>query len=619
VLLCDRVFLAGSFGGALRRRWALYLGLAATWTLLGYLVLSTALIGRQAELGAPDVCTYARTQPGVILYYLWLAVWPRSLCLFYHGWPVATGFWDMLPGTMVLVLLLAATVWGLIKRKAWGFLGAWFLLILAPTSSFQPLNQLVSEHRMYLPLAAIAVLVTAGGYAIWDELLASLRRPGVVRGGQSPFSPGPNMREIGLPTAKKGTVPMAKKWAVAARDTVAPSAALSTTLLRWGFPAAVLAGVLTALGLTTARRNCDYQSALSIWQDGVNKRPTNPIAQNNLGKELADLGKFEEAIAHCRESLRLKPDNAEAHHNLGRALAAVRRTDEAIQQYRQALQLKPMPEVHNNLGNALAAVGKTDEAIAQFQEALRLKPEAEIHNNLGDALAAAGRFQQAIEHWQEVVRLQPDHAVAHHNLGNALDLLGRPNEAIDHFREALRLKSNYAAAHYNLGRVLPKVGRTQEAIEHLQRALDLRPDDAKTHYCLAHVLAGIGMAHEAIEHYRQALQRAPKFPLALQELAWLLATSAPQEGGDPARAVHLAQRARELVGHENAECLDTLAAAYAAAGRFDDAVLTAERAAQLAESSGQAVVAKNIQSRLELYRAGRPYREPPRSAPQPKP
>jgi spermidine synthase len=102
----------------------------------------------------------------------------------------------------------------------------------------------------------------------------------------------------------------------------------------------------------------------------------------------------------------------------------------------------------------------------------------------------------------------------------------------------------------------------------------------------------------------------PDAPEALIELAWLLATHEPAEGGDADRAVQLAQRAREVGGQENAQCLDTLAAAYAAAGRFAEAVITAEQAVQLANSAGQAPLTKLIQARLELYRADRPYRQP---------
>jgi hypothetical protein len=185
VLLYDRTFLAGSFAAAWRRRWGLYLGLAATWALLAYLVLSTGLIGRQSEMGAPDAWGYARSQPGVILHYLRLSIWPRPLCISY-AWPAAETLGEIVPGAIVVGALLAATIWGLASRRAWGFLGAWFFLILAPTSSIFPLNQLAFEHRMYLSLAAVVVLAAAGGYVLWDWLLAARPSPLAPRRGQSP-------------------------------------------------------------------------------------------------------------------------------------------------------------------------------------------------------------------------------------------------------------------------------------------------------------------------------------------------------------------------------------------------------------------------------------------------
>jgi protein O-mannosyl-transferase len=98
--------------------------------------------------------------------------------------------------------------------------------------------------------------------------------------------------------------------------------------------------------------------------------------------------------------------------------------------------------------------------------------------------------------------------------------------------------------------------------------------------------------------------------LADNNLAWLLATLAPAEGGDPVRAVTLAQRACELTGHRDANYLDTLAVAYAATGRFNDAVVTTQTAIELARSGGQAELLQKMQARLELYRGGRTYHPP---------
>jgi len=669
VLLYDRTFLAGSFAEAVRRRWRLYAGLAATWGLLAYLVFSTGLIARQAELGAPDWWSYACSQPRVILHYLRLSLWPNRLCMSYE-WPVANTVGEFLPGAIVVALLLAATVWGLARRTAWGFLGAWFFLMLAPTSSIMPLNQFVHEHRMYLSLAAFVVAVVAGGYRLWQKWPA----------GSAASSP-------------------------------------RAAVLRRLAPLALLAAVLAVLGHLTIARNRDYRSLVAIWQDSVDKCPHSPVgynnlgcaliqaakspetieraiahyhaalrlkpnyvdvynnlglalaglgqkteaikyyqqalrlkpdftdAHNNLGVALADLGKTEEAIEHYDQVLRLKPECADAHNNLGIALAKLGKTAEAIQHYQQALSLKPEDaEARNNLGNALVAIGKVDEAmehfyqvlrvkphdanahanlgaasvragkieeaIQQYHEALRLKPDhAEAHNNLGYVLAGLGKMDEAIAHFNQALQRKPDYGEAHYNLGIALANLGKISQAIQQYHEALRLKPDYADAHNNLANLLAQSGKNDEAIEHFHQALRLKPNYGPIHYNLGIVLAAVGKTDEAIRHFNQMVQLMPDSLLALNSLAWLLATRDPAEGGDPGRAVQLAQRARELAGRENAQCLDTLAAAYAAAGRFDDAIPTAQQAVQLAESTGQTALAKNIQSRLDLYRAGRAYRE----------
>ena len=188
--------------------------------------------------------------------------------------------------------------------------------------------------------------------------------------------------------------------------------------------------------------------------------------------------------------------------------------------------------------------------------------------------------------------------------------LGRLREAIGHYEQALRIQPDFSEAQYNLGLALARLGRLQDAIGHYEQALRLKPDYAEAHYNLGLALVRLGRLPEAMGHWEQALRSKPDYAEAENNLAWLLATLAPADGGDPVRAVTLAERACELTNNRVAAYLDTLATAYAAAGRFDDAITTAQKAIGLARSAGQTQILSEIETRLELYRAGRAYRAP---------
>jgi tetratricopeptide (TPR) repeat protein len=349
--------------------------------------------------------------------------------------------------------------------------------------------------------------------------------------------------------------------------------------------------------------------------------PDHPAPHIGLGIALARLGKADEAIKHYQQALRLNPKSPEAHNDLGVTLADLGKTQEAIEHYQQALLAEPdYVDAHYNLGLSLASMRRLSEAMDQYNQVLRRKPDyAAAHRNLALLMAATGRNDEAVEQFRHVVRLEPDEAAAHSNLGNALAAVGKTDQAIQQFREALLLKPDFAEVHNNLGFILAGLGRSGEALEQYRQALRLEPGYVKAHNNLANVLASVGKIDEAIVHYNKALRLMPDSKAALNNLAWLLATREGAQGVDPARAVELAERAHELSGQENAQCLDTLAAAYAAAGRFSDAVITAQRAAELAESTGQGPLAKAIRARLEVYRAGEPYREGSRSVEQRQP
>ncbi len=456
ILFYDRAFVAGTVRQALRRRGWLYAALAATWLLLGWLVIAANDRGGSAGLGLSlSPWTYACTQFGAIVHYLRLSVWPYPLA-FDYGMGVAQGAAEIVPYAILVAILVAAALWAFWRWPKVGFLGAWFFAILAPTSSVVPIaTQTMAEHRMYLPLAAVIVLLVAAA-----QLVA---------------------------------------WRAVQRRQISAKAA------KWlGYLG--LASIAIIFAVLVHDRNTTYRSTFALWKDTVEKVPTSARAHNNYAMMLHKRGQTEAAIAEYRRAAELKKDFVDPHYNLGLTL--------------------------NELG-------RWKESEAEFRKALEI---------------------------------QPDHAGSRNCLGAVLVDLGRVDEGIREYEKVLRQKPDMAEVHYNLANALAIQKRFPEAVEHYQRAIDLKPT----------------------------------FTDALCDFAILLATCDQASVRDGPKAVSLAERAVQLSTSADASMLDALAAAYAEAGRFPEAIRTAQRALQWAGPGNEKLTAL-ISSKLRLYEAHRPF------------
>jgi tetratricopeptide (TPR) repeat protein len=186
---------------------------------------------------------------------------------------------------------------------------------------------------------------------------------------------------------------------------------------------------------------------------------------------------------------------------------------------------------------------------------------------------------------------------------------GRVDEAIAEHQKALQIKPDYAEAHNNLGNVLFQKGNVDEAIIQLQQAVQITPDNAKAHNNLGNALLKKDRIDEAIAHYQMALQIKPDSLGVLNNLAWLLATCPDAHLRNGVQAVQYAGRACELTHYGVAPLVGTLAAAYAEAGRYDDAIVAAQKACALAAAAGERELLEKNQKLLTLYRAHQPYHE----------
>ncbi|MGD2109974.1 MAG: tetratricopeptide repeat protein [Phycisphaerae bacterium] len=403
VLLFDRVFLAPSFRQVVRRRWGLYVGLFGSWSVLfasGLIrgVLATSRPNATAGFSYKGISPleYAVTQPGVILHYLRLAVCPRSLCLDYD-WPPAASLMRIVPPAIVVAILLGVTVWALFRRPWLGFLGAWFFVILSPTSSFVPLRDPLFEHRMYLPLAAVIALGVCGVRWALGELTARWQRK-------------------------------------AERRRVIAGLAL--------------AAVAAAFAWGTIDRNRDYHSAVAMWKDVAAKRPDSDRAHYNLGAVLLRAQKWEEAETAFQDALALNPRSDRALYNLGKIRASRRNTDEALAYYRQALHVNPrLAEAHNDVANILVRRGQTELAVRHYRDAVTANPRyVQARFNLGNVLLALGEFDAAVAELSKAAELAPRTSSVHFALGRAYEARRDLEDAVSAYRHVLLINPDHAGA-----------------------------------------------------------------------------------------------------------------------------------------------------------------------------
>jgi protein O-mannosyl-transferase len=485
--------------------------------------------------------------------YLGKTFWPANLAPFYDH-PVE---WPLLYVITSLLLLVAISSAAVLHARRWPFLFTgwfWFVGTMVP----------------------VIGLVQVGGQSMADRYT---------------YVP-----HIGLFVALV--------WAV--RHVVVTRAPAPLTSI-----AVVL--VLLICALHTWRQSRYWRDSVALFSHAARVTPPNSVVLNNLGSALLDAGRPAEAERAFNQALALSPNDPYVLGNIANALAREQKLDEALALYERALQFRPnVPELHFNAGLALAKKGQFTNSVRFYERALELDPfYLDALVELGNAQMSLGKTAAAATNYTRVIQLQPQYPAARYNLGQIALAAGRPTDAIEHFSEAIRGHTNFADAYRQLTVALQRAGRVEEARQSLQSALTLVPTNAVLHAELGVLLAQSGRPAEAVSAYRKAIKLDANILGALNNLAWLLATHPSAEIRDGAEAVRLAERAVQLGERKHAFLLGTLGAAYAEAGRFEEAIKSAEEAIQLAERAGQTeLVAKNKEL-LAAYREGRPWREKP--------
>lgn len=493
VLAYDWVFLSLAANSAanfktLRSRIPLHIGLCATWAVLWVCGIAPEVLGQKQ--GASHVgfsyqgmtaWEYAVSQPSIIIKYLQLAFWPASLCLDYD-WPVATD-WQQVVAPAVIIILMLVLTGILLWRRCWlGFLGAWFFVILAPTSSIIPIKDLMFEHRMYLPLVALIAIVIVP-LAFWTT-------HGIVD-WKSAIRNQIDIRQLMIPTWRRK--------------------------LLFGLVILVLS---TPLAYATHLRNRVYHSELTMWQDVATKRPNNARAYVGIGSELIKIKDWEQALSALRKAVALKNAYSDAHYNLAIALAGMGLYAEAANEYLTAARLNPTrTDAPIHAAQSLEKLGDHARAAAVMREAIHLHPtEAQFYFQLGYALASGGDFEAAKAQFKLCLQHDPEHTPARINLGNFFLRENQLEEARQQYERALAREPDNATAWLNLGRTWLQEERWNRALENFRRVPDSDPLGAEARFGEGWALAQMGRLDEAKLLYLQTLKLDPHHADAAAEL-----------------------------------------------------------------------------------------------------
>jgi tetratricopeptide (TPR) repeat protein len=355
----------------------------------------------------------------------------------------------------MVVILVGLTLLALWKRPVIGYLGMWYFIILAPTSTIMPIKDVIFEHRMYLPLAAPLCLLVLGFYqwAIIEKfapskkvLIYGLSIIFVVAAGL--FMPLPMLPWEEL-KARQG-VYFLSTAAVAGLFVLAYLAGKSTLARIKDIPMALaimlaMAVVCVFAGISFTR-NYTYKSAISVWQDVADKRPENPRAHSNLGVSLIYGNSTKEGIGQLRRAIECDSTFVDAYYNMGVMLSFLKDPPGSMDYYRKATEIDPKYTIARyNLAAGLANSGRLNEAIDQYSIILKYQPEhAMAMVNLATIYTDQHQIDKAIPLLENAIKLEPRIAESYKLYAACMDIAGKPEEAAQ-YRDKAKLAPNIGA------------------------------------------------------------------------------------------------------------------------------------------------------------------------------
>ncbi|NOS72460.1 MAG: tetratricopeptide repeat protein [Verrucomicrobia bacterium] len=485
--------------------------------------------------------------------YLGQTFWPANLALFYpHPMDIPT---PVLAGSLMLLVVVSIVAVRQMRVRPYLAIGwFWFLGTLVPVIGLVQVGaQARADRYTYLPLIGIFIAVV---------------------------------------------------WAVA-------------EIADGRFRRSLLAGgsaLLAALAVLTHQQVGHWRNSQTIFSHATHVTKENYVAWGCMGIDDLKQGRMDSAMTNLFRALEyasLRKSANSVKYYIGFGLQLQGKGLEALPYLEDSVVAFEMrPERSYRLGLSLSDAGRLPEAEAALREAIKARPSnGEFQLGMAVLLYQKGQVAEAEQMYREIAKNHPELAVAQSSFATFLTLLNRDAEAETNFAAAVKLKPEDAQTRRKFARTLDRLGKTREAISQFEEALKAKPNLTEMHFELAELLSKAGQTKLAAARYEKVIELDPKFLSALNNLAWILATDPDDKTRNGPRAIELAERACQLTEWKVAVLMGTLAAAYAEAGRFPDAVAMAEKARDTALAGKQEDVAKRNQELADLYRAEKPFRE----------
>ena len=542
-----RTFFTRSFGRLAKEKWP--------WFLLVAVSCGVTLCAQSTALAATGRFPFSSRLINAVESYFWYVektFWPADLAAFYPMRQVQ----PLGPFALIFAGLLAVSIFSVVqfKRRPFLFVGwYWFVGTLVPVIGLvQVGSQGMADRYSYFPLIGLCIA------AVWSA-------HGVV--------------------------------------------SRSTTRIKLG---AAIAGVGLATLMVAASLQVRYwQSTFTLFRHAVAVTESNDTALTILGASLYHLHRDDEALRALQMAAEINPRAGEMRKYIGLVLARNGKADAALEQYKESVRCEPgNAALQNFLAEALAAGGSHEEALGHFSEAARLQPgNAQYQNDFAVGLVAVGKRAEALEYYQRAVWAEPEGARYQNNFATALFRAGDLDSAMAHYQAAIAADPTFAEAYSNLGVLFFFRQQYEQASAQYAAAIRANPTNAGTHFNAGRTFLRMRKVPEAMREFAEAGRLRPDWADPLNAQAWVLATTDSEPLRNGAEAVTFAEKSVALTARQQPLMLNTLAAAYAEAGRFDEALNTANEALTLSQRANQTNLIQRIQRTITLFQSHTPLRD----------